>query len=590
MSTNFSQFTANTAPATVDYVVGYNNTSTGGEKRWAWSDVRTLFYAGVASFTDATDASSLTTASVKMAGGLAVTKAIFSGTAITVLANATNPTVTAGTLLHLVSADAAVGTILIEGAGAGASYNGRAAGGTMASPSATTAGSTLVQISGQGWANGAYTGTKGYFAFKTVNLWSASDNSTSFVIGLTPTGSTTRADAFVITNAYYGINGTTSGTFLVAPAAALAQTLTLAPAAQTVGAATVTIPDMAGVSDTFAFLGKTQTFTGVITAPGFVSSAGGGTAGYLELTQGTAPSAGTTSIKFYAPTSVTSYIRTFPGAAGTGFYLGTNAAGVVTDTQVASIGSGSVVLSAGALAVTTAKTLTVTQSLTLSGTDSTTMTFPTTSATLARTDAGQTFTGVSTATSWTLVTPVLGTPTSGTLTNCTIPIGGVTGGTNHNVATYGASGLGTGIAPGSSGNVLTSNGTDWTSAAAKVVKIAVFSLDGGGGAAIVTGTVSGTARIPNACTLTGWSITATAASGTNTVKFWNTATGTAIPTIANVINTSGVSLTTGTAVASATLSDFTDTSYAAGDMIRCAITAVDGTATDLTVTLYGTLN
>ncbi len=39
------------------------------------------------------------------------------------------------------------------------------------------------------------------------------------------------------------------------------------------------------------------------------------------------------------------------------------------------------------------KTLTVNNSLTLAGTDLTTMTFPTTSATIARTDAGQTFTG-----------------------------------------------------------------------------------------------------------------------------------------------------------------------------------------------------
>ena len=39
------------------------------------------------------------------------------------------------------------------------------------------------------------------------------------------------------------------------------------------------------------------------------------------------------------------------------------------------------------------KTLTANNSLTLSGTDATTMTFPTTSATIARTDVGQTFTG-----------------------------------------------------------------------------------------------------------------------------------------------------------------------------------------------------
>lgn len=45
------------------------------------------------------------------------------------------------------------------------------------------------------------------------------------------------------------------------------------------------------------------------------------------------------------------------------------------------------------LAGVDAKTLTVNNSLTLAGTDSTTMTFPSTNATLARTDAAQTFTG-----------------------------------------------------------------------------------------------------------------------------------------------------------------------------------------------------
>jgi hypothetical protein len=46
------------------------------------------------------------------------------------------------------------------------------------------------------------------------------------------------------------------------------------------------------------------------------------------------------------------------------------------------------------LTIADGKTLTANQSLTLAGTDATTMTFPTTSATIARTDAGQTFTGV----------------------------------------------------------------------------------------------------------------------------------------------------------------------------------------------------
>jgi hypothetical protein len=46
------------------------------------------------------------------------------------------------------------------------------------------------------------------------------------------------------------------------------------------------------------------------------------------------------------------------------------------------------------LTIADGKTLTANHSLTLAGTDATTMTFPTTSATIARTDAGQTFTGI----------------------------------------------------------------------------------------------------------------------------------------------------------------------------------------------------
>jgi hypothetical protein len=119
-----------------------------------------------------------------------------------------------------------------------------------------------------------------------------------------------------------------------------------------------------------------------------------------------------------------------------------------------------------------------------------------------------------------------------------------------------------------------------------VETIGVFFLDAGSGA-ITTGTVPGTKTLAAAYRLTGWSISATAASGTTTVRFWAKAYSTAIPTVANVINTSGVSLTTGTSVYSTTLSDFTDTTFAAQDQIRCSVTAVDGTATDLTVTLYG---
>lgn len=56
------------------------------------------------------------------------------------------------------------------------------------------------------------------------------------------------------------------------------------------------------------------------------------------------------------------------------------------------------------LAIAAGKTLTVSNSITLAGTDSTVMTFPTTSATIARTDTGQTFTGVQVMTSPSITT------------------------------------------------------------------------------------------------------------------------------------------------------------------------------------------
>ncbi len=78
----------------------------------------------------------------------------------------------------------------------------------------------------------------------------------------------------------------------------------------------------------------------------------------------------------------------------------------------------------GGLNVAVGKTLTVSNSVTLAGTDGTTMTFPATSATMARTDAANTFTGTQTFTA-----PVLGTPASVTLTNATgLPTAGLVDG------------------------------------------------------------------------------------------------------------------------------------------------------------------
>jgi hypothetical protein len=62
-------------------------------------------------------------------------------------------------------------------------------------------------------------------------------------------------------------------------------------------------------------------------------------------------------------------------------------------TSVPMVNGNTTTAGTGVLTIAAAKTLTAHNSLTLAGTDGTTQTFPSTSATIARTDAGQTFTG-----------------------------------------------------------------------------------------------------------------------------------------------------------------------------------------------------
>lgn len=89
----------------------------------------------------------------------------------------------------------------------------------------------------------------------------------------------------------------------------------------------------------------------------------------------------------------------------------------------------------------------------ISGTVATPSTTPAITLSITTTGTGTTYVLATspTITSPTLITPLLGTPASGVLTNCTgLPVAGG----------------GTGLASvGTSGNVLTSNGTTWTSAA-----------------------------------------------------------------------------------------------------------------------------
>jgi hypothetical protein len=93
-------------------------------------------------------------------------------------------------------------------------------------------------------------------------------------------------------------------------------------------------------------------------------------------------------------------------------------------------------------------------------------------------------------------------------------------------------------------------------------------------AGLATGKIRGYWVAPYSGTIVAWNLTVDA--GTLTIKVWKIATGTAHPTNANSINTSGVSLSTGTSIRSTNVTDFTTVAVAAGDILAVEITAVSG--------------
>jgi hypothetical protein len=83
-------------------------------------------------------------------------------------------------------------------------------------------------------------------------------------------------------------------------------------------------------------------------------------------------------------------------------------------------------------------------------------------------------------------------------------------------------------------------------------------------------------------TIINWSFAVD--TGTATVKTWKVTGGSAAPTSANSISTAGVSLSSGTAIRSTTLTDFTNTSITAGDIFAFELTAFSG-CTEITFQL-----
>lgn len=166
------------------------------------------------------------------------------------------------------------------------------------------------------------------------------------------------------------------------------------------------------------------------------------------------------------------------------------------------------------------------------------------------------------------------------------------GGTTSSFPAFGISGtaISTTLADGTAGGTFTTTLGSTTAATTQAVddnstKVATTAYvdrmnlrtlgysfgDAVTGSALTTSEV-GYITVPFACTIKGWHIMADA--GTATVKTWRVNGGTALPTVSNSISTSGVSLSTGTKVDSATVTDFTSTTIAANDTLGFSLSAV----------------
>jgi hypothetical protein len=98
-------------------------------------------------------------------------------------------------------------------------------------------------------------------------------------------------------------------------------------------------------------------------------------------------------------------------------------------------------------------------------------------------------------------------------------------------------------------------------------------FDGAGSALTAGSTATTYFTVPYGCTIQAWNITVD--TGTISFDVWKIASGTAIPTVSNSILSGGfLSISSGTALHSTTLTDFTTTTVTANDIFGINIEAV----------------
>jgi hypothetical protein len=214
-----------------------------------------------------------------------------------------------------------------------------------------------------------------------------------------------------------------------------------------------------------------------------------------------------------------------------------------------------------------AKTLKIDNTLEFAGTDSTVMTFPSTSATIARTDAANTFTGVQTMTSPALTTPAI--------TGLATGSGVATAATVSTLASRDAN--------GNSAFVNTLEGYTTTATAAGTTTLTVSSNY----QQYFTGSTTQTVTLPVASTLVLGQAFMIVNNSTGTVTIQSSGANTvlALPTVSTAVVT--CILTSGTGTASWNVSSYKNTPGGGAGTVTSV--ATDSTLTGGTITTTGTL-
>ncbi len=227
----------------------------------------------------------------------------------------------------------------------------------------------------------------------------ASNGSASFNAGTTGSGAVVLANNPTLVTPTLGVATATSINKLAITAPATGSTLAVADGKTLTANNTLTLAGTDGTTQTFpttsASIARTdagQTFTGTQTFSSTIAGSISGNAATVttnaNLTGPITSIGNTTSVASQTGTGSKFVMDTSPT-------LVTPTLGVATATSINKLAI-TAPATGSTLAVADGKTLTANNTLTLAGTDGTTQTFPTTSASIARTDAGQTFTGTQT--------------------------------------------------------------------------------------------------------------------------------------------------------------------------------------------------